>query len=152
MLFTELKTQNDTVFFVSFREHLKKNFQDRSCITPRSLRRLYRILIPGLLTKHRVKSVFKFNRPGISADPWFLLNPLINGVEGTWDQSSGSSTEVDGTGLIPGLIKRLMSSCDKLTTRKVVRSSKERGGNGQVWWDLGSVVEDFGSLLNVATA
>ena len=41
--------------------------------------------------------------------------------------------------LIPGLIKQLMSSCDKLTTRKVVRSSKERGGNGQVWWDLGSV-------------
>ena len=38
--------------------------------------------------------------------------------------------------LIPGLIKRLMSSCDKLTTRKVVRFQKWRGGNGQVWWDL----------------
>ena len=36
-----------TVFFVSFREHLKKNFLDRPCITPRSLRRLYRVLIPG---------------------------------------------------------------------------------------------------------
>jgi len=33
-----------------------------------------------------------------------------------------------------------MSSCDKLTTRKVVRFLKGRGGNGQVWWDLGSVV------------
>ena len=22
------------------------------------------------------------------ADPWSLLNPLINGVEGTWDQST----------------------------------------------------------------
>jgi len=32
-----------------------------------------------------------------------------------------------------------MSSCDKLTTRKVVRYLKGRGGNGQVWWDLGSV-------------
>jgi len=29
-----------------------------------------------------------------------------------------------------------MSSCDKLTTRKVVRFQKWRGGNGQVWWDL----------------
>jgi len=38
--------------------------------------------------------------------------------------------------LLAGLIKRLMSSCDKLTTRKVVRFQKWRGGNGQVWWDL----------------
>ena len=37
-----------------------------------------------------------------------------------------------------------MSSCDKLTTRKVVRFLKGRGGNGQAWWDLGSVIIDCG--------
>ena len=34
--------------------------------------------------------------------------------------------------LIPDLIVRPVSSCDMLTTRKVVRSSKERRGNVQV--------------------
>ena len=31
-----------------------------------------------------------------SADPWSLLNPLINGVEGTWDQP-GVIPSLDGT-------------------------------------------------------
>jgi len=36
-----------TVFFVSFREHLKKNFLDRPRITPLYTSRLSWVLIPG---------------------------------------------------------------------------------------------------------